>query len=270
MFRIRQEAGAQDNPSLVIASLIAKKIAASVTHVRLDVRVGPHGNFGRTLDDARTNAQWFNSVANSVGLDSSCYLTDASAIYQPYIGRGEALVALALLFSDNAGSWLREHVHTCWEMTKGLGIGSSLPELSSMKSVFDENLAAQGSSVREFELRVDEVRESNKTTVLARSSGYLQIDVSMLRHLLVEAQRGSDPGRSSFPDPCGVELLVRPGHLVDRDQPIARVRGMDLLNRVSDSDGSNIDSVFDVVSPTEPIYHPSVPFESEWVVGGAT
>ena len=270
MFRIRQEIGAQDNPSLVIASLIAKKIAASVTHVRLDVRVGPHGNFGRTLDDARANAQRFNSVADMVRLDSGCYLTDATAIYQPYIGRGEALVALALMFSDNADSWLRDHIHTCWAMTEGLGIESSLPEMSSVKRVFEENLAAQGSHLRDFELRVDELWEAKKTTVLARSTGYLQIDLSMLRHLLVEAQRACDPSRSAFTDPCGVELLVQPGHLVDRDQPIARVRGMELLHRVSDSDRSNIDSVFDVVSPAEPIYHSSVPFESEWVVRGAT
>ena len=120
IFRVRQEAGAQDNPYLVAASLIAKKLAASVTHVRLDVRVGPHGNFGRTLEEARSNAMMFNTVARIVGLDSGCYLSDARAVYQPFIGRGEALVALDDLFNDRASLWLKEHIQNCWEMTKHL------------------------------------------------------------------------------------------------------------------------------------------------------
>ena len=73
MFRLRQEIGAQDNPYLTTASLISKKLAVQVNHVRLDVRVGRHGNFGHTREDARVNARMFNSVANMVGIDSGLF-----------------------------------------------------------------------------------------------------------------------------------------------------------------------------------------------------
>ena len=270
MFRIRQQLGAQDNPYLAAASLISKKLAASVNHVRLDVRVGPHGNFGRTPDDARRNARVFNSVATMVGLDSGCYLTDARFVYQPYIGRGEALVALDELFNDSPSLWLSEHVQSCWEMTETLNVGVSMPAGSALREVFAENLAAQGSSIREFKQRVDAVRESNKTTIRARSCGYLQIDIGRLRQLLVLVQADCASEGIQFSDPCGIELLCRPGQVVYTDQPIARVRGIDALNRASSSAGSNFDSIISIEPSDESNHHSFVPFDPEWVMGGIT
>ena len=270
MFRIRQQLRAQDNPYLAAASLISKKLSASVSHVRLDVRVGPHGNFGRTLDDARANATVFNSVATMVGLDSGCYLTDARFVYQPYIGRGEALVALNELFNDSPSLWLREHVQSCWEMTETLNVGVSVPTGSALREVFADNLAAQGSSIREFEQRVDEVRESNKTTIRARSCGYLQIDISKMRQLLVEAQAACASEGIPFADPCGIELLCRPGQAVYTDQPIANVRGIDALNQASSSAGSDVDSMVEVAPSGESSHHSFDPFDPEWVMGDTT
>ena len=270
MFRIRQQLGAQDNPSLAAASLISKKLAAAVSRVRLDVRVGPHGNFGHTLDDARANARMFNTVATIVGLDSGCYLTDARFVYQPYIGRGEALVALDELFNDNASPWLREHVQNCWEMTESLKIGASVPGGSALRGIFADNLAAQGSSISEFNRRVDEVRESNKTTIRAPSCGFLQIDISKLRQLLVLAQAAHDSEHIPYSDPSGIELLCRSGQMVYVDQPIALVRGVEVLDRASSSVGFSVESMFSILTSANSHYHSIIPFDSEWVMGDAT
>ena len=270
MFRIRQQLGAQDNPYLTAASLISKKLAASVNQVRLDVRVGPHGNFGRTLDDARTNARIFNSVATMVGLDSGCYLTDARFVYQPYIGRGEALVALDELFNDTTTPWLAEHLQNCWEMTETLIFSVSVPEGNAMREVFADNLAAQGSSIGEFNLRVDEVRESTKAAIRARSCGYLQIDISKLRQLLVHAQAAYASEDVPFSDPTGIELVCRPGQMVYADQPIALVRGIDALNRASSLVGFTVESIISIAPSAESSYHSFVPFDAEWVIGDDT
>lgn len=269
MFRIRQEVGEQANPPLVVASLISKKLAASVGRVRLDVRVGPHGNFGHTLEDARINARIFNGVAQLVGLDSGCYLTDATAVYQPYIGRGEALVALDDLFNDVPSPWLKEHVESCWKMTENLKVGTEEPSGGMLKKIFADNLEAQGSSIREFERRVDEVRESSKTTIRAASSGYLQIDLDKLRRLLVHAQANDRSKLSPFPDPCGVELLCRPGLWVDAGQPLARLRGFETLRRVANAAVETVDTAIAVVPHMIELSADSeTGFDSEWVMRG--
>ena len=269
IFAIRQKVGAQENPYLVIASLLSKKLAASVVRVRLDVRVGPHGNFGRTIEEARANARMFNKVARTVGLDSGCYLTDATPVYQPYIGRGEALVALDDLFNDQATLWLREHIHSCWEMTETLGVSGPCPGGSALRKIFADNLAAQGSHIGEFRLRVDAVRESKKETIRARSSGCLRIDISKLRHLLVQAQAACSSDRTSFSDPCGIELLCRPGQEVEADQPIARMRGMNVLNDIASSIQSPIEHIISVIPPADIGHHSCVQFDPEWVTGDA-
>ena len=267
MFAIRQEMGSQNNPHLVIASLIAKKLAASVVRVRLDVRVGAHGNFGRTIEEARINARMFNHVAQIVGLDSACYLTDAESIYQPYIGRGEALVALDDLFNGQASDWLAEHVQSCWEMTEDQSTSGAYPDGSALRKIFADNLMAQGSSIREFSLRVDEVRGSTKETIRARSSGHVRIDIPQLRHLLVQTQASSSSGRTSFADPCGIELLCRPGQEVEAGQPIARVRGINKARGIAGTTGVHIESAISIVAKTGTSGRSVDRFNPEWVQG---
>jgi thymidine phosphorylase len=93
LFAYRQATGAQSLPPLVIGSLLAKKLAAGTVGAGLEIRVAAHGNFGDEFAAARLNAQRYISVARVLGLRPSCALTDASQPYQPYLGRGEALLA---------------------------------------------------------------------------------------------------------------------------------------------------------------------------------
>lgn len=266
MFRLRQQVGAQDNPYLATASLISKKLAASVSHARLDVRVGPHGNFGRTIEHARENARMFNSVARMVGLNSGCYLTDASSVYQPFIGRGEALVALDSIFSDQASLWLTEHLRSCWEMTETLQTGVPFPDGRTLRNLFAENLTAQGSNIRSFDLRVEQIRESTKSTVRASSSGFLTLGIKMLRHVLVQAQAIHTTRDTVFSDPCGIELLCRPGQQVEIDQPVARVRGFDIIELIADRENVRITEMISVSPSHESCRTTLGGFDSEWVM----
>ena len=270
MFRLRQEIGARDNPFLTMASLISKKLAAQVDHVRLDVRVGRHGNFGHTLEDARLNARMFNSVARLVGLDAGCYLTDATSIYQPYIGRGQALVALADLFEGQASHWLTEHFQTCWRMTETLSGDMPIPDGTVLRDVFAENLGAQGTNISEFDLRVNEVRRSEKATFRAPSSGYLSVNINLLRQMLVQAQVSHGSDTDLFSDPSGIELLCRPGQQVEADQPLARVQGIATLEQVANRSRASITDVFSVVPLRDSGQRTYGGFEAEWVLEGAT
>ncbi|MCY4518989.1 MAG: hypothetical protein OXB99_17285, partial [Acidimicrobiaceae bacterium] len=103
-FEWRKNNGAQAIPELAIASLLAKKLAAGVGRVVLDIRVGPHGNFGADLGTAKDNAHLFIEVADILEMEAICVLTGISGLAQPFIGRGEALIALALIIHENAAS----------------------------------------------------------------------------------------------------------------------------------------------------------------------
>ena len=239
-------------------------------HVRLDVRVGRHGNFGHTLEDARSNARMFNSVATMVGLDSACFLTNADSLYQPYIGRGEALVALDNLFRGQASRWLTEHFRTCWRMIETLDGDMPIPDGTTLRDVFAENLRAQGTNIREFDLRVNQVRESGKSILRAKSRGYLSVNINLMRQVLVQGQASHGSGRELFSDPCGIELLCRPGQQVEADQTLARVRGIAMLEQIAGRTKFSIADTISVAPVCRSAYHAGGGFEAEWVTEGVT
>ena len=154
-------------------------------------------------------------------------------------------------------------------MTETVTVGGSYPDGSALRRIFADNLAAQGSGIGAFGLRVDEVRGSNKETIRARSSGYLRIDISKLRRLLVQAQAYFPSQRTLFSDPCGIQLLCRPGEEVHAEQPIALVRGIDKLDGIAGTMGVPIKNVISVIPPTDTSDHSFARFNPEWVKGDA-
>ena len=113
VFKLRQQHGSQEVPTLVAASLLSKKLAVGVQRAGLDVRVSPYGNFGSSWNEARTNARLFIRAAAQHSVQAYPVLTDGRQPYQPCIGRSEALLALASVFDGSASGWLAEHVEQC-------------------------------------------------------------------------------------------------------------------------------------------------------------
>ena len=74
---------ALDSPGLMVASIMAKKVAAGSTHLLLDIPVGPSAKV-RSLSDAQRLRKTFEFVGRAVGLHVEVTLTDGT---QP-IGRG--------------------------------------------------------------------------------------------------------------------------------------------------------------------------------------
>ena len=230
LFVLRQERGAQGIPSLVAASLLSKKLAAGSPVAGLDIRVGPHGNFGRDLEEAESNARLFEESAVECGLKPLTFVGRASGLEQPWIGRGEALSALDLLFSGQADDWLLRHADRCAELSasvaRAAGVvvevepwGSRLAEL--VREAMRANLLAQGSSLEVLSQRAAEVRMSGSLELRATRAGAVEVDVEALRTALVGAQAAA-AGR--FPDPAGVRMLVEVGAEVERGAPVAVVR----------------------------------------------
>jgi len=230
LFAYRQRNGAQAVPALVIASILAKKLAAGVIGAGLEIRVAPHGNFGSELREARVNAERYLAVGQTLGLRPLCALTDASRPYQPYIGRGEALIALDDVLSDQANGWLRAHAGLCWQIADAtaaaLGANVDQPtDLAAIRAAHDSLLAVHGVDSQSFTERVSVARKAPRTRRRAEQDGWIGYDLGRLRDLLTARQRAeATPGDGTAPDPAGVVLGAPAGSRVHRGDLLISVR----------------------------------------------
>lgn len=225
LFRWRQKMNCQGVPGLVVASILSKKLAVGVKQVGLDVRVSHFTNFGGNSDQAVTNARLFNDTASQLGINSKCILSDANVPYQPYIGRGEALLALHRLFEGGHDPWLVSHVEDCRAWSSSL-VGP-LPELPSLlkeaRSLFSRHLESQGATYAAFEECIAKLTSSIRVQVLAPSEGFVRYSLPRIRDLLVTQSIKSTT--DAFPDAGGVILLVPPEEIVAKHQPVLAIRG---------------------------------------------
>jgi hypothetical protein len=233
LFAYRQREGSQSVPVLVIASILAKKLAAGATGAGLEVRVASHGNFGVDVEHARVNARRFGAVARLLDLAPVCALTDASRPYQPYIGRGEALVALDDVMSGRARGWLAEHESLCLDIAdavaRALGFDVTEPPTpSQLRGPHDALLVAHGSTPAAFDARVEAVRRAPRTSVRSDRAGLVRFDLGRLRDLLVARQR-ADGVRATgmLPDPAGVILGAPGGAHVEVGREVISIRAPD-------------------------------------------
>lgn len=230
VFKLRQQHNAQEVPTLVAASLLSKKLAVGVQRAGLDVRVAPHGNFGRTWDDARANAALFVRAASRHGVRAFPVLTDAAFPYQPFIGRSEALLALATLFQSNADAWLESHKHLCRQLSVAVAPADLRPSIyrataSELKHHFLANLDAQGASEQAFDMAVRSCESGHTHTLCAVSDGFTSYSLEQIRRIFVKHQESAAATvTSGFPDPLGIVLLQEPGEWVAQGQPLATAR----------------------------------------------
>jgi len=226
IFRYRQETGAQNVPDLVIASLLSKKLCVGVNRIGLDVRVSPFGNFGTTWDEAQLNASKFCKVASFLGKKAKCFLTNGSIPYQPYIGRSEALFALNEVFNANMDEALREHDQLCFTMANEL-MGASYspkPAVLNLQKVFFENLESQNGLIESYFRTVDMVSKSHSCEIVSMGEGFLEIDLHMVRSIMVGVQRINTNEENIFPDPCGIILKSKVGQKVKKGSLLATLR----------------------------------------------
>jgi pyrimidine-nucleoside phosphorylase len=235
-FHHRQQVGAQALPALAIASLLAKKLAMGVLTVGLEVRVSAHGNFGSDYEEAGANAERFRDVARLLGIEATCFLTDGRHPQQPYIGRGEAILALSRLVAGTAGDWLAAHAEDCRRWA--IALGGTDPSFENVAKAFAANLEAQGSSVDELQSRADAVEAAHSPVVVAPHDGHAEYDLGRLREAVLRARRPE--AGSLIPDDAGIILLVRPGDHVEAGRPLVSIRcperaSADLREAVADA-----------------------------------
>jgi len=231
LYVYRKRVSAVAVPVLACASLLAKKLAVGVTRVGLDVRVGPHGNFGATLDEARRSSSLFCDAARHLGIDATAFVSPTHALPQPWIGRGEALLALARAIGlrpleDDA--WLREHALQCRNMADTVLEPDLAPEdrindyLAETRAALEAHLEAQGATVAAFLERIDSTASAPRVAICAPGEGWFGLDLARVRDALISTR--SHEINDSFLDPAGIQVVTPPGTYVSQYDELIRVR----------------------------------------------
>lgn len=264
LFRRRQADGTQGLAPLVVASLLAKKLAAGVRYPGFEVRAAPHGNFGSGRDEVRRNSLLLCEVAACLGMHATVFVTDAEYPHQPCIGRGEALTALLVSCAQYDGmsedtsslegdpavaSWLSDHVRLCERMaailtksacqngTRGAGVDRiTCPQeslrsghySSSVSTALSEHLLAHGSNWSALSESVGVAVTAPRETFRAEAAGYVRFRMERIRdHLNTANSQVAKSGRcveATFPDRAGVVLSVPAGARVEPGDSVLSLR----------------------------------------------
>jgi pyrimidine-nucleoside phosphorylase len=223
LFQYRRRTNSVDILSLAIASLLSKKIAVGIDFVGLDIRVSSFGNFGKSWSVARQNATRFNKIAGLAGIQSTCFLTNCNIPQQPYIGRGEAILALHKMFSNEFDSCLEKHIKVCYEMSNSISKNknSYRYDFNTLRDAFYENIELQGGSISSFTQIAKTIEKDHKYKILAHQKGLLSIDLEHIRRSIFEIQSKC---LGNFPDNCGIVLKADSNKFVNKGDDICSFR----------------------------------------------
>jgi thymidine phosphorylase len=217
-----ERALALDSPGLMVASILAKKLAAGATRLLLDIPVGPYAKV-RSLAEAQRLRKTFEHVARALGLHVEVTLTDGT---QP-IGRGigpvlEARDVLAVLQNrPDAPADLR---------AKSIRLAARVLEFDpDVRGGEGESLAREILDSGRAAAKFTAIVEAQGVRLLRPEPGALTAEVPAARagtvrgfdHLRI-AQAARQAGAPASPG-AGIDLSVRLGDTVRAGQPLYRL-----------------------------------------------
>jgi len=255
LINLRRKSNLMPHKGLAAASLLAKKLAVPGTCASFDFRVGPTGNIGDDLGEAKAAAELFCSAADALGVRIAITITDNRSFPCTALGRIESLDLLWTILNCK-GKLTRldeEHVHTCIRIAaRGCALAAGNLATSAEKEqqlkqllssgavlqVFVKHLEAQGTTLKAFHAVLDARKLQTVRVVTAPQDGpWHPPDLSIAKELVKGGQAAVE--RIGYRDPrChfGLRLLVDPGDHVIAGQPVMEFRYPAELDGTIDSD----------------------------------
>ncbi|HEY2828241.1 MAG TPA: thymidine phosphorylase [Pirellulales bacterium] len=228
LYALRDVSGTVPSIPLICASIMSKKLAENLHALVLDVKWGS-GAFMRKQDDAKTLAQAMVDTGARMNVRTTALLTDMNQPHGRMAGNAVEIDESVATLQGNGPADLTEICFAlCAELLVSTGVESSsaaaikrLNHLISSNAAYEkfrEMVEAQGGDL-------DEPRHiAPATEVVAPNAGYVaSMNVEQLGMAIIELGGGRKKLGDRLDFSTGLEMLVRLGDRVEKNQPIVRV-----------------------------------------------
>jgi thymidine phosphorylase len=230
IYALRDTTGTVDSLPLIGSSIVSKKVATGAGYLLYDVKRGS-GAFMKTTEEAHNLAELLVRLSEDLGVKASALITDMDNPLGNAVGNAlEVRESMTLLKNEHVPEDLKDEVNnvaTRLLELKGIPDAATAVDKALTSGAayekFRQFVRAQGGDVEALEdLPVStEVREVNspRDGYVARFAA-AGIGSAALALGAGRARKGDEIDSGS-----GVEILVRAGDHVQRDQPVARLYG---------------------------------------------
>jgi thymidine phosphorylase len=230
IYALRDTTGTVDSLPLIGSSIVSKKVATGAGHLLYDVKRGS-GAFMRTTEEARELAELLVRLSDDLGIESSALITAMDTPLGSAVGNAlEVRESISLLKNEPVPDDLSEevnHVATRLLELKGITEADASVEnaLSSGAAYekFREFVSAQGGDTDALE---DLPVSSRITEATSPRSGYVaRLSASGIGAAALALGAGRARKDDKIDPASGVEVLVKPGDPIQKNQPVARLHG---------------------------------------------
>ena len=230
IYALRDTTGTVDSLPLIGSSIVSKKVATGAGHLLYDVKRGS-GAFMRTTEEARELAELLVRLSEDLGIESSALITDMDNPLGSAVGNAlEVRESVHLLRNEPVPDDLTNevnHVATRLLELKGIPDAESAVENALTSGAayekFREFVLAQGGDAEALEnLPVsDEINE-----VKSPRDGYVaRFTASGIGSAALALGAGRAKKSDKIDPGSGIEVLVRAGDQIQKNQPIALLYG---------------------------------------------
>jgi pyrimidine-nucleoside phosphorylase len=237
LYALRDRTGTVENPGLICASILSKKLAAGLNGLVLDVKTGS-GAFLRRMEDTEFLAALMVATAEAAGTRTVALLTDMG---QP-LGRAagnwieltesvELLRGQRPVYSEDLrelslilAGWMIHLGGKAESPQAGHTLAEAALEDGSALAVFMKMVDAQGGDVSVFD-DLDASHKPGATRVVeAWESGYVaEMDTTALGWAVQRTGAGREKAGEPVDPHAGVLFHARRGVRVERGQPMATI-----------------------------------------------
>src|SRR3984957_11593610 len=234
MYALRDVTGTGENPSLICASIMSKKLAEGIDALVLDVKTGS-GAFMKKIEDAINLAELLVETGKRMGKDVVALITDMSQPLGRKVGNAMEVVESIEVLAGGGPADLRE---LCLDLAawmfflgervktldEGKKLSSDLIASGQAREKFREIVGLQGGDVGVIDDPHRLARARQTLNVASAASGYIDaIQCEQLGVACVVLGGGREKKEDKIDPAVGLEFHKRIGDLVERGEVLCTV-----------------------------------------------
>ncbi len=238
LYALRDVTGTVPSIPLITASIMSKKLAESLTALVLDVKFGS-GAFMKTRQQATTLARSLVSTGQRAGVRTTALLTDMNQPLGRMCGNSvEVLESLDVLqghgpidvrdLTLQLAAELLVSCGRCSATDEAVPVAACNLDSGAAFEKYQQMVIAQGGNANA------RLQVAPAIDVAATESGVVaSIDTEAIGMAIIAMNGGRRKLGDAIDHSTGIEMLVRIGDVIDRDQPLARVFSREAVRHVN-------------------------------------